>query len=169
MTGQRAIWILAFIFLVLAANNSLALDNKGRALSAEDWHLELIDNQGVSHRLQDYKNRIIWLDFWASWCVPCRHEFPWLARMQEKYQRQGFQVLAVNLDEDAGDMQRFLQRYPANFPVIHDPEGKLAERFQVQGMPMGILIGRDGRVMEKHVGFRKKDAQLLEQKIKATL
>ncbi len=129
------------------------------------WNETVRDLNGQPASLQPYQGRVIWLDFWASWCLPCRESFPWLNRMQETYGKQGFSVVAVNVDRKASDAERFLNRYPANFDVLHDPEGKLAEAMQVKGMPMGYLIDSSGRVVLRHVGFRAEDGAKLGERI----
>lgn len=98
--------------------------------------------------------KVIYVDFWASWCVPCRKSFPWLNEMQAKYGAQGLQVVGINVDRRHADAQRFLDKYPAEFPVVMDPAGSLATQYQLQGMPSAVLITTDGRELQRHIGFR---------------
>jgi thiol-disulfide isomerase/thioredoxin len=98
--------------------------------------------------------KVIYLDFWASWCVPCRQSFPWLNEMQAKYGAQGLQIVGVNVDRQQTDAQRFLGSHPAAFPLVMDPAGSLAEQYQLQGMPSAVLISPDGRELQRHIGFR---------------
>lgn len=109
--------------------------------------------------------KVVYVDFWASWCKPCKKSFPWLNEMQKKYEKQGLVVLGINLDEDKSQAEAFLKKVPAGFKIAYDPEGKSAKDFHVQGMPSSYLVDREGYVVNRHVGFREKDAEALEQHI----
>ncbi|MGD9386552.1 MAG: TlpA disulfide reductase family protein [Thioalkalispiraceae bacterium] len=115
--------------------------------------------------LANFKGQVIYLDFWASWCTPCKKSFPWLNQMQSKYQANGLKIIAVNLDEDQELARRFLAKHPAKFEIGYDPDGSIASRLQVQGMPSSFLINRDGEIVSSHVGFLEKDTVSMEQKI----
>ena len=105
--------------------------------------------------LSSYQGKIVWLDFWASWCVPCRRSFPWLNSVLNEHEDEGFVVIGINVDKDEELVQEFLEETPANFPIIYDPDGKLATRFGVVGMPSSFIIGRDGQVIADHIGFKR--------------
>lgn len=109
--------------------------------------------------------KVIYVDFWASWCGPCRRSFPWLNEMQAKYGDQGFTVVGVNVDPSREDAQLFLDKYPATFPLVYDPDGELATRYALQGMPSSILLGADGEELSRHVGFSEKHKDDYEQEI----
>lgn len=98
--------------------------------------------------------KVIYLDFWASWCVPCRQSFPWLNEMQAKYAAQGLQIVGINVDRRHADAERFLAEHAAQFPLVMDPAGSLAGKYQLQGMPSAVLIGPDGKELQRHIGFR---------------
>jgi len=100
-----------------------------------------------------YKGQVIYLDFWASWCVPCRLSFPWMNELQAEYSGKGFTIVAVNVDHDAAAAQRFLEQAPASFKIVYDPSGKIAQKYPLKGMPTSFLIGRDGTVRFEHDGF----------------
>lgn len=120
-------------------------------------------------QLQQYRGKLVYLDFWASWCGPCRQSFPWMNQMQSKYGPRGLQVVAVNLDASGDDARRFLQDLPARFVVAFDPAGRSAHQYGVQGMPSSVLIGPDGQVLARHIGFRSADREPLEAQIRAAL
>lgn len=103
--------------------------------------------------LAQYRGKVVYLDFWASWCVPCRHSFPWMNAMQEKYGGNGLVIIGVDLDEQRSDADIFLQQVPAQFKLVFDPQGHLAEQYNLVAMPMSFLIGRDGEVVQIHNGF----------------
>jgi thiol-disulfide isomerase/thioredoxin len=119
--------------------------------------------------LEQFHGKTVWLDLWASWCGPCKQSFPWLNAMQDKYGGQGLQVLAINLDAKAADAQNFLADHPARFALAFDPTGTTPRSFQVKGMPTGVLIGADGRVLAVHNGFRESEKAELEQQIRNAL
>ena len=119
--------------------------------------------------LSNYRGRVVYLDFWASWCVPCRKSFPWMNAMQKQYGKYGFDVVAVNLDEDRELAEQFLSQIPAAFTVAFDPTGKTAESYSVQVMPSSFLIDRNGELVAEHRGFRKVDSASLEKEIRQLL
>ncbi len=107
----------------------------------------------LQHLLDENKGNVVYLDFWASWCVPCRKSFPWMNAMQAKYQQQGLTVITVNVDVEKQFALEFLQANPANFNIIYDPKGIIAKEFKLKGMPSSYIIGRDGKPKSAHVGF----------------
>jgi thiol-disulfide isomerase/thioredoxin len=125
------------------------------------------DNSTI--KLSDYKGKVIYLDFWASWCIPCRKSFPWMNELQKRYGSKGFKVIAVNLDQEQDKARAFLQKIPANFTVAFDPEGVSATAFKVKGMPSTYLIDRTGKITFSHIGFREKEIPAMELKIKQLL
>lgn len=120
-------------------------------------------------KLSDASGKVVYLDYWASWCGPCRQSFPWMNEMQAKYGGQGLQIVAVNLDAKAEDAQRFLASQPAMFTVLFDPKGLTPRQYGVKGMPSSFLIGRDGVVVARHMGFREVDRSALESQIETAL
>lgn len=123
----------------------------------------------VGQRLSDLRGRLVYLDFWASWCTPCRLSFPWMGELQRRHGGRGLQVVAVNLDVRRADADAFLARHPAGIAVAFDPRGVSAEAFGVRAMPTSVLIGPDRRVLAVHRGFRLEDAPALEAKVVAAL
>ena len=115
------------------------------------------------------KGKVVYVDFWASWCGPCKQSFPFMNELQAKYRAQGFEVLAVNLDAKRDDADKFLAEVPAQFTVAFDAKGDSAKRFDIKGMPSSYLIGRDGKVAAAHKGFKAQDRQELEARIAQAL
>jgi len=120
-------------------------------------------------KLADLKGRVVYLDFWASWCAPCKQSFPWMNDMQAKYGAKGLTVIGVNVDKKREDADKFLAGTPAKFTVAYDTTGKVAEVYQPKGMPTSYLIGADGVMRAVHVGFRDSDREKLEQELAAAL
>ena len=123
----------------------------------------LNNNQPVA--LAQFANQVVYLDFWASWCAPCRTSFPLLNELYQKYQKQGFEVVAVNLDEDPEAAQKFLTEFQVAFTTVRDAEGQWAENYEIESMPTSFIIDRQGVVQRVHQGFTKADIEELEMKV----
>jgi len=119
--------------------------------------------------LQQYQGKVIYLDFWASWCKPCQKSFPWMNKLKEKYPASDFEVVTINLDKKADDMLLFLKKVPASFTIYHDPSGSIAEKFQLPGMPTSFIIDKNGKAVKKHIGFFKDKITTLEAEIEDLL
>lgn len=124
---------------------------------------------GKPVRLAEMKGKVVYLDFWASWCAPCKQSFPWMNEMQAKYGAQGLQVVGVSVDAKRSDAEEFLKGTPAQFTVAFDTKGESPKTYAIKGMPSSFLIGPDGRVLLAHTGFKDADKAELEAKIKAAL
>ncbi len=108
---------------------------------------------GLEGTLPDLKGKTVLIDFWASWCAPCKRSFPSLAQLHQKFAARGFLVLAVSVDEEKEDMDKFLKKNPVPFPVVRDPKSQLAEKLGIDVMPTSILVGKDGKIRIVHRGF----------------
>lgn len=106
--------------------------------------------------LAEFRGKVVVVDFWASWCVPCRRSFPWMNTMQEKYGDHGLVFIGVNMDADPALAEEFLQAYPAQFRILSDPGGALAREYDVIAMPSSYVFGRDGELITRHLGFKVK-------------
>ena len=125
----------------------------------------VISNDQLPDKLSSLKGQVIYLDFWASWCKPCRNSFPWMNQMQQKYAEQGLQIIAINLDTEEALAKAFLDKVPAKIPVIYDPEGKIASDYQLLGMPSSYLIDKQGNIRFSHKGFFTRNESLYEQEL----
>lgn len=119
--------------------------------------------------LSAYRGKVVYLDFWASWCTPCRRSFPWLNGLAHEYARRDLVVIGVNVDQAHPLAEKFLQDTPAEFPIIFDPQGDIASSFRVIGMPSAVLIDRSGHVRYQHVGFADKSKEEYEQQVQSLL
>jgi cytochrome c biogenesis protein CcmG/thiol:disulfide interchange protein DsbE len=117
----------------------------------------------------EFRGRVLYLDFWASWCAPCQQSFPWMEAMKDSYETQGLTVVAVNLDQHRADAERFLAKFHPTFDVRFDPQGEAAEHFKVQGMPTSLIIDRRGVVRFTHIGFRPVDRATYENQLREVL
>ena len=115
--------------------------------------------------LETHAGKVVIVDFWASWCVPCRRSFPWLNRMHQKYAEKGLVIIAVNLDADRAEAMKFLEEYPPEFNIYYDESKELAREFGVVAMPSSYVIGRNGEIRAKHFGFKVKKQDEYESAI----
>ncbi|HET9579007.1 MAG TPA: TlpA disulfide reductase family protein [Usitatibacter sp.] len=115
------------------------------------------------------KGRVVYVDFWASWCVPCRLSMPALDALYRKNAARGFTVVGFNKDVEASDAERFLQRVPVSFPLVQDLKDAAARAFDVKAMPSGYLVDRHGVVRRIHRGFTSETASSLEREIEELL
>ncbi|WP_258872125.1 TlpA disulfide reductase family protein [Thalassotalea euphylliae] len=129
-------------------------------------HAKLVE---LEKSLANHKGQVIYLDFWASWCIPCKASFPWMNEMQQKYQSQGLKIITVNLDADKAHALAFLQEHPADFDVIYDPNGKIARHFKLPGMPSSMIFNRAGELVETHVGFTEEKKVKYQQSLSRLL
>ena len=119
--------------------------------------------------LASLRGKVVYLDFWASWCKPCKQSFPWMAEMKKTYQDKGLEIVAVNLDKEKKLADEFLEGLEVNFIVAFDKAGDSATRYELRGMPSSYLIGRDGKLYASHIGFREKDKVAMEEAIQQLL
>jgi thiol-disulfide isomerase/thioredoxin len=105
--------------------------------------------------LSRHAGRVVVVDFWASWCKPCRQSIPWLNTLKARYGADGLILIGVNVDAERRDAEKFMRDVPFDFEVVFDPEGAIARQFKVQAMPSTYVIDRAGKIVETHLGFRE--------------
>lgn len=127
----------------------------------------LLQDQPTS--LKQFDGKVIYVDFWASWCAPCRISFPLFNKLHQKLKNQGFEVVAINLDEDKTKAEKFLKEFPVTFTVLRDSKGEWADQYVVESMPTSFIIDRKGVIQHIHHGFTSDDIGNLEQKISQLL
>lgn len=157
------------IFLIPLFTVLLGLSLISSAQDITTMPISSISGKDGDIQFNDYSGKVILIDFWASWCGPCRQSFPWMNNMQAKYEDQGFMVIAINLDSEAGEARRFLKEVPADFLIGFDPEGLSAEKMNVEAMPMSYLIDRKGNIRHRMMGFNTEKKASHEAYIQALL
>jgi thiol-disulfide isomerase/thioredoxin len=121
--------------------------------------------QAQAFEIEKYKGKVVYLDFWASWCGPCKLSFPWMEEMHHKYKDKGLVIVAVNLDAEKKDAEKFLKPFKVSFELEYDPEGKSAETYKVEAMPTSVVFDRTGKKVSSHLGFDSKKAKDYEKEI----
>lgn len=153
-----------FTLLASFSINSFAADVKS---PAPDFSLESLKNVAANKKinLADLKGKVVYVDFWASWCGPCQRSFPKLEALRAKYKDKGFEVVAINMDENVKDANDFLTKFAVTFPIARDASGKVAEQYNLKGMPTGYIIDKKGVISYISVGFDSKEEKAIEDTI----
>lgn len=115
------------------------------------------------------KGKVLYVDFWASWCVPCAHSLPFMDQLQADLGAKGLEVIAISLDENRDDAVAFIKNHPVKITLAYDPAAKCPEQFAVQGMPQSFVIDRKGNIRSAHLGFKKSDQAELRQLVENLL
>jgi len=151
---------LALLFSLPAS----ALDAGARAPE-----IGLTDMNGNAIRIAALRGKVVIVDFWASWCAPCREEMPVLERLHQRYAERGLVIVGVSQDRAPSNIREFLASNPVSFPIVHDADHDVAQRFGPPRMPSSYVIDRAGTVRYVHAGFRASDAALLEREVRELL
>lgn len=146
MINQNAFFLLFLLLFVANAYGAKTGD------PAPECSARSIDGEQTV-TLAEHQNKVLYVDFWASWCPPCQQSFPSLNRLHNELKDQGFEVIAINLDENKNDAVEFLHNHPVDFSIVHDGEGKCPNAFQVMAMPASYIIDKKGIVRAVHLGF----------------
>jgi thiol-disulfide isomerase/thioredoxin len=158
---MRSLAIAALLAVVVAAPAS------GTEVGQAAPTFSLPSRTGDAVTLDKLRGKVVYVDFWASWCGPCRRSFPWMNDMQQKYGSKGFVVVGVNVDKKRSDADKFLAQNPANFTIAFDESGATPSAYAVKGMPSSYLIDGNGNVTFVERGFLDEHKGDLEQRIAA--
>ena len=154
---------ILLLSLILAACGEQRFEPR----QAPNFTLPLLDGSG-SLSMEDYRGKVVYVTFWASWCVPCRQEMPYLAQLRLRHEGEGFEVLAINVDDDVELAKAFVEEYDMPFPVLRDEGRTVSSKFKVPGYPTHFLVDRDGRIRFSGMGFDLNDVRAVTQEV-ATL
>ncbi|HIG61778.1 MAG TPA: TlpA family protein disulfide reductase [Gammaproteobacteria bacterium] len=152
---------LCMFILAVCPDFCLAL-NEGAV--APGFSLPVFDHPEI-RKSSDYLGKVIYLDFWASWCGPCQISVPQLVQLQADLNTDKFEVVAINVDEEAHRARRFLAKYKVNYTVLADPEGRVAAEYELTGMPSAFIVNQQGRIVKIHTGFKKGDMEIIRSYI----
>ena len=126
-------------------------------------------NTGTRYQLSDLQDKVVYLDFWASWCAPCRVSFPEIIQLKQDLADKPFEVIAITVDENPEDAKRFLRRYNVPYPILLDSDGQLAAGYSLPGMPTSFVIDQQGVIQFRHSGFKPGDMTIIQEKIETLL
>lgn len=155
---------MCYFALLFVSIKAFAGEAKG---PAPDFTLPSKD--GGNMRLQEQLGNVVLVNFWASWCGPCREELPHLEQIQQKYADLGFTILAVSVDRERAKADSLLQDIAVTFPVLYDTDAQVSQLFDVQAMPTTVLIDRDGNQRLLHKGYKSGDEVKYQQAINVLL
>lgn len=151
-------------FALLTAFTATASSSKG---PAPDFTLKSKDGGNI--RLEEQQGNVVLINFWASWCAPCREELPHFEKLQKEYEDLGFTILAVNVDEDPSKADLLLNEIPVSFPVLYDDNDKVSRLYDVRAMPTTVIVDRDGNKRLTHYGYKSGDEAKYKTIVKALL
>jgi len=149
MKGFKNI-VLGALFTVFAATSLASSGLVGQ--SAPDFALKSAVGENV--RLSELRGDVVMINFWATWCGPCRQEMPLLDDLYTRYERVGFSLLGVNIDDDSSRAMKMIEELGVNFPVLFDSKKDVSKLYEVEAMPVTVLVDRDGTVRHIHHGYK---------------
>lgn len=152
------------VFCAAALTFQAFAETKKLSGAAPDFTLK--SRAGKNLRLKELRGQVVMLNFWASWCGPCRQEMPLLDQLYQRYSRAGFTILGVNLDASPADANRYLKKTDVSFPILYDTESSVGETFHVSAMPTTILIDRNGNLRYQHKSYKSGDEEKYRQYIR---
>jgi len=142
--------LVAFIALLAAQSHAVALQDE-----APDFTLKSLE--GSNLRLEEYRGQVVLINFWASWCGPCRQEMPLLDQLHNRYEETGFAVLGVNVEGEVKPAQKIVDKTKVTFPVLIDEDQKVSEMYNLEAMPSTVVVDRDGVIRYIHRGYKPGD------------
>ena len=157
-------WIKPILFAVTMLFATGQLQAASSTGPAPDFTLK--SSTGKNIKLSELRGQVVMINFWASWCGPCRQEMPLLDQLYQRYQPMGFTLLGVNVEEDSSAADKILKEIPVSFPVLYDNNSKVSESYQVQAMPSTFLIDRDGKLRYLHKGYKPGTEDEYQQQIR---
>jgi thiol-disulfide isomerase/thioredoxin len=120
---------------------------------------ELQDLSGATHRLSDFRGKVVFLNFWATWCGPCRFEMPSMEKLYQRLKEEGLEIVAVNLQEDRSSVEQFVDEYGLSFPVLLDTTGRIGATYGARSIPTTYIVDREGLVIAGTIGTREWDTE----------
>jgi len=143
-------WMIAALSCIFAATSLASSGLEGQ--DAPDFALK--SSTGENLRLSEYRGDVVMINFWATWCGPCRQEMPLLDELYSRYQRVGFDLLGVNIDDDSDRAMQMVRELGVSFPVLFDSRKEVSKLYEVEAMPVTVLVDREGRVRHVHHGYK---------------
>ena len=152
--------------LLTISSSAFSLEEGG---TMPEFALTNVDGSATTSSAEVSRSKLTYVDFWATWCGPCKQSFPFMNELVEKYGDKGLTVTAISLDEETSDVAVFLKSMPASFGVFYGDSDDIGEKVQPPGMPSSVLIDENGKIVALHVGYNDKIAAKVEAEIQALL
>ena len=153
-------------FIILFASLLLVGTTNAATIKGKAPNFTLKSNTGKNIKLSELRGQVVLLNFWASWCGPCRQEMPLLEKLQQRYSALGFTVLGVNVEEDPSKAKTLLKDIPVSFPILFDTQNTVSKQYQVLAMPSTVMIDRNGNMRYLHKGYKPGDEAQYKKWIK---
>jgi peroxiredoxin len=157
----RLFWIIFFLVGVLSSTHISA-----KTISGKAPNFTLKSNSGKNIKLSELRGKVVLINFWASWCDPCRQEMPELNKLYSKYNKLGFTILGVNVEKDTKEAMKIIKDDKIVFPILFDSENKVSKLFNVEAMPTSIVVGRDGKMRYLHRDYKPGDIRKYKKWVK---
>jgi len=156
---MRDYFVVFFMIFFCSSTNAFEVNEQAISCPAS------IGVEKRSLDLKQYLGKVIYLDFWATWCPPCKKSMPFLNALRNELLEQGFEIIAINVDEDSEDALNFLKQYPVDYLTAMDPSGLCPQQYNVMAMPSAYIIDRQGVIRNIHLGFRERDEKGIRQQV----
>jgi len=172
---HKIIYLIIILVLLLFVGVSFGEDSFSELgfirpkIRVEAPSFTLKDLDGISRKLQEFKGKFIFLNFWATWCHPCRDEMPEMKKLWRKFKNKDFVIIAIAVDKNIQTVSKFCKTYDITFPVLLDLEGKVRKKYEVTVLPMTYIIGKDGKITGRIIGSRKWGSDTVETFINSIL
>lgn len=160
---KKIILSLALISLSYGSAKAAQQDQQAPECAA------VVTETGGKLDISAYKNKVVLIDFWATWCPPCQKSMPFFNELHNQHLKDGFEIVAINVDEDSETAKAFLKTHPVDYKIAFDPSGNCPSVFDVKAMPASYLIDKTGKIRQIHLGFRDEDKSALSEQIEALL
>ncbi|HHH36527.1 MAG TPA: TlpA family protein disulfide reductase [Gammaproteobacteria bacterium] len=144
---------LSYTFLLLVAALLLSPLAGAEEISGPAPDFTLKSRSGENLKLSEFRGEVVMINFWASWCGPCRQEMPLLDQLYARYSPMGFTILGVNVEEDSAQAEKLLEEIPVSFPILFDSQNRVTEQYDVVAMPSTVMVDRDGNMRYLHLGY----------------
>jgi len=161
---KQGAYALGMVALLAGSPVSADINSEG---PAPDFALK--SDNGENLRLSEFRGEVVMINFWASWCGPCRQEMPLLDELYAQYQPMGFTILGVNVEEDSSKARKMLGDAPVNFPVLFDNDSEVSKLYNVVAMPSTVLVDRNGNVRYLHQGYKPGYEEAYQQQVRALI
>lgn len=152
--------------ILLMASLLIAVTVEAGEISGPAPDFTLKSNSGKNLKLSEYRGKVVLINFWASWCGPCRQEMPLLEKLHQRYASYGFTVLGVNVEEESAAARKLLKDIPVSFPVLFDTRNSASKAYNVSAMPSTVMVDRDGNMRYLHMGYKPGDEATYKKWVK---